>query len=139
MKPVFSTVVVAMNMNDVLNFLQRYQPYDFWEKYLVEFPIYLVQSGSLNKILLHKRVMQKLNEKVNFVNTYIDQQTTMTSSGNENYTEIVVAWHSSVYSHTKEVTVGSHLQIAKVTATAVLAAERLIAFGKRVHSPFQGD
>ena len=115
MKPVFSTTVLALNRDDVLGFLKEHEVHEFWEKYLVEFPIYLVQNGSLNKILLHKQVMQKLNEKVNFVNTYIDQQTTMTSSGNENHTEIVVAWHSSVYSYTKEFTVGSHLQIANIT------------------------
>ena len=89
-------------------------------------------GGSLNNILLNKRVVQPLGTEVTFLNTYVEPQITHTQSESQNYTRIVVAWEKDSYPLTKEVKVGqSYLGVIKLGATVVLAGERLVAFAKR--------
>ena len=125
-------IAISISMEEAFQILPTIDPSEFYDKYMADFPMVVLEAEARNLILLEKRVVQKLNEPVNFLNTYIDHQVSRTASGVPNYTEVVVAWNSQLYLHVKEITIGSIFSIVKLLATTLLALERLLAFKNRL-------
>ncbi|XP_075251987.1 uncharacterized protein LOC142344288 isoform X2 [Convolutriloba macropyga] len=134
-RPIFVAAFLAMTMTEVIEIVTNPDPtyaFRFYEEYMDNIPMYVVEGGSLNSILLSKNIMQKLHDDVTYLNTFIQPFISRTEGMSENMTEFVVSWETDVYQHSKEIKMGNYMNVVKMAATAALAAERLHAFSTRI-------
>ena len=89
-------------------------------------------SGSLNKLLINKRVFQRIGERIDEINTRFDVHVSSTVSMNKTYTQFNIAWLSGDYLLVKEYKLQLWRKLGVFVVTAVLSAERFIAFSIRM-------
>ena len=130
----FQNILLMLRDSDNSNIL-----YDFHQKYLLQHRYFLSQSGHYNNILINRKIYQKLEESVTFVNTKLDISSTRTATASKYTTEIWVSWEGNFYTHVKEVKRGSYLQIITFSATFLLAIERCIALYSKLSEKFANN
>ena len=107
---------------------------DYFHKYLFTRPQQLAAGGRYNLIKLSETKFMKSQHLMQDKDRYVFSTSTSTSTGDQNFSEIVICWESSVYELVKTVRTGSFWKLASVSATFFLAAERLWHLQKRLVS-----
>ena len=132
--PVFISTVLSMSAEDIQTLMRNPDPdyvFEFYKSFMANHRFFLSPSGSYNRLLLTRRVLQKYGADVTFLNTYTDKQYSSTRSASVDYTEFDIAWDSDIFLHAKELKVVKPLGIVRLIATMLLAAERMSAIYAR--------
>ena len=105
-------------------------------KYFVTRPFQLINGG-------HRALIKYSEKQLADENGFVDPNTgrhilsdvSSTFGGDPRRTEMIFLWDSEIYEKISVVPTGGYLQIVKVMATFLLAAERVVAVYLRVKNP----
>ena len=92
----------------------------------------LASSGHLNKILIEKKVLQRIGQRVELEDATFSETISRTFSGSAEYTELIIAYGADHYTHCKEVAIGSLWKLVNLSVTTILSWERIWAMKVRI-------
>ena len=134
--PAFGYMFIAASIQKFLSISAEHPNalVEHFSEHLSDHDYNLLPSGSLNKLLITKRVFQQFGEIMDEKNTKFDVHVSHTGSMNSTYTQFTIGWMSREYLMVKEEKVKMWRKLGVFIVTAILSLERFIAFSKRMLS-----